>query len=254
MFLNQSEKIDDNEVDEVVEMDIEDDFEHNLARAIDACVRILGLPKPTQERVGQAMAAARGYTPTTKKEDEAPKGNLKGPRYYALAPELSITELVNDRLSKGHSPPEAKRFWEALKTAKRVTAVPHITLVHNKSLPQEQALWDRCSDLFLSPNPPSFSFRITHLLLNQRVMSLVVDDLRATSTPGGDAGAQKFVSLLEGRVKGGLHITVGTQNASIPPIEGKTLVEAWKRGNANGVIVLPLDDVSATGRVKGLVA
>ena len=143
-----------------------------------------------------------------------------------------------------------------LKDAKRATPVPHITLVHNKSLPQEQALWDRCSDLFLSPSPPSFAFRITHLLHNNRVMSLVVDDFRAAPNPEEDAGeaADQFVKALDGKVKSGLHITVGTKNSNIPPIEGRTLVESWKKGNTSGITALALSDVSAKGRVKGLMS
>ncbi|KLO10607.1 RNA ligase [Schizopora paradoxa] len=253
MFINQSEELGEDEVDDIVDMDIEDDFEHNLDRAIDACVRILGLPKPSAEKIGQAMAAARGYAPTEKKEIESSKS--KPPRYYALLPEVNMTELVNDRLSKGDAPEEAKKFWKALTDSKRVTAVPHITLVHNKSLPQEQALWDRCKEMFLSPSPPSFGFRITHVLLNDRVMSLVVDDLRAAPNPDGETeGAEQFVSILDGKIKSGLHITVGTKNANIPPIEGRTLVENWKKGDAKGIAALALNNVKAQGRVKGLMS
>lgn len=255
MFLEQTEDIGDKEVDEVVDMEIEADFEINLAKAIDACVRVLGFRKPTQEQVGQAMAVARGYAPTSKKEDEVKKGKVKGPRYYALLPEIGLTNIVDERLGKPDAPQSAGLFWDTLKDAKRVTAVPHITLVHNKSLPQEQALWDSCRDLFLSPDSPSFNFRVSHLVYNSRVMSLVVDDLKAGTSPGSDVidkAAQEFVTkFYHPKLKGALHITVGTKDASIPALEGKSVVEDWRKGRP-GITALALKGVVGKGMIKGL--
>ena len=63
MFLKTTEPLNENEADATIEMDIGEDLEHSLARAIDGIVRKLGLPRPDAERVGAALAKARGYMP-----------------------------------------------------------------------------------------------------------------------------------------------------------------------------------------------
>jgi hypothetical protein len=96
-------------------MDINEDLEHALDRAVDGCVRILGLEKPDQEKVGLALAVARGYEPTKKKEDRKGKGKkekedaekerekkkVKRPRYYGFVPEVDLLELLNPVFSAG---------------------------------------------------------------------------------------------------------------------------------------------------------
>ncbi|KAH9027202.1 tRNA ligase kinase domain-containing protein [Lactarius hengduanensis] len=59
-FLRTTEPLADGEADMVIEMDVREDLEHALSRAIDAVVRVLGLPLPDPERVGAALARARG--------------------------------------------------------------------------------------------------------------------------------------------------------------------------------------------------
>lgn len=73
MFLNTAEELLDEEVDDSIEMNVEESLEDALARAVDGCVRILGVPRPTAEQIGQALAAARDYAPTTKKKAKAEK-------------------------------------------------------------------------------------------------------------------------------------------------------------------------------------
>jgi tRNA ligase len=62
-FLRTTEPLVDGEADAVIEMDVREDLEHALSRAVDAVVRVLGLPRPDAERVGAALATARGYRP-----------------------------------------------------------------------------------------------------------------------------------------------------------------------------------------------
>ncbi|KAI9440680.1 tRNA ligase kinase domain-containing protein [Lactarius indigo] len=59
-FLRTTEPLANGEADTVIEMDVREDLEHALSRAIDAVVRVLGLPLPDAERVGAALARARG--------------------------------------------------------------------------------------------------------------------------------------------------------------------------------------------------
>jgi hypothetical protein len=62
-FLHTTEPLADDEADTVIEMDVREDLEHALSRAVDAVVRVLELPRPDAERVGAALAKARGYRP-----------------------------------------------------------------------------------------------------------------------------------------------------------------------------------------------
>jgi tRNA ligase len=62
-FLHTTEPLADDEADTVIEMDVREDLEHALSRAIDAVVRVLGLPRPDAERVGAALARHAGIAP-----------------------------------------------------------------------------------------------------------------------------------------------------------------------------------------------
>ena len=62
-FLRTAEPLGDGEADAVVEMDVREDLEHALERAVDGVVRVLGLPRPDGERVAAALSNACGYCP-----------------------------------------------------------------------------------------------------------------------------------------------------------------------------------------------
>ena len=60
---------------------------------------------------------------------------------------------------------------------------------------------------------------------------------------------------LPAEVRDGLHITVGTRSADVPPVEARELVVEWKKREGRdvpGVWAVPLDNVWVKGRVKGL--
>ena len=254
MFINNTEELSDEEVDEVIDMDVEEDLEQGLSRAIDGCVRILGVEKPSQERVGEALAVARAYTVAKKKAD-APKKETKQPRYYGFLPEIDIAAVVEDAMSQPDISNVAKSFWEDLKSKSRVTTRPHITIVHSKSLAQEQDLWDRCQEMFLSPSPPVFEFKLGHIILNERVMAVTLYDLMVHTHPDRDTheGGNEFVEKLDETIKNRLHITVGTLSDDIAPVEAKALVDAWRRGQTDSkVITIPLESSKVVGRIKGL--
>lgn len=255
MFIKTTEDLAEKEVDEVVEMEIEETLEQGLDRAVDACVRILGLEKPTQEQVGQALAAARGYVPVTVKSEERKKKKVQEPRYYGFLPEFDLVDVLEQRLAETDVPDGAKKFWEGLQKSGRVTERPHITIVHSKSLPQEKDLWDNCHRLFVDASPPTFEFKLGHLVFDERVMALTVDDIKVATNPGEDTNeeGQSFVSQLEDALKRRLHITVGTRESKIAAVEAGVLIDAWKRGQAGPEFgCITLNDVVVKGRVKGL--
>ena len=60
MFLNQVEELEEDEVDEIVEMGVGDLLEELLEKAIEGCVQVLGMERPSKEEV-EALEAVGEY-------------------------------------------------------------------------------------------------------------------------------------------------------------------------------------------------
>ena len=60
MFLNQVEELEEDEVDEIVEMGAGDSLEELLEKAIEGCVQVLGMERPSREEV-EALEAVGEY-------------------------------------------------------------------------------------------------------------------------------------------------------------------------------------------------
>ena len=258
-FIEQRQELEEHEVDEVIEMDINEDLDHALGRAVNGCVRILGLEKPDQEKVGLALAAARGYGPTEKREGKKEKERKEGkekkgkpPRYYGFVPEVDLLELLNPVFSSpgDGDVADGKRLFINLKKNGRITKQPHITIVHSKALDSEwaQPVWDRCSELSLSSTPSTFQFTLGSVVWNDLVMAITVDEVVPVS--GDDEAGKSFVDQLPQEVLRKLHITVGTANNDIPPVEARTLVEDWRNGKHTRLV--QLSNIPTEGRIRGL--
>src|SRR5258708_13972417 len=52
--------------------------------------------------------------------------------------------IVEQAVLRPDAPAEARRSSDLLKGENRYTPRPHVTIVHTKSLPAEQPLWDAC--------------------------------------------------------------------------------------------------------------
>ncbi|KAJ7627799.1 RNA ligase-domain-containing protein [Mycena polygramma] len=258
--------------------------------AVEGVVRVLGLPTPTEEKVAEGVARARAYAvrgsastssasgsggaqgkskgkgkvqERTKNEKGAPtataadvaasddkrKKKGKGPRYFGLLPDVALDALLAGPVQKD---PTAAALYAHLVKEKRLAARPHVTLVHSKSLaePGAQALWDRCAAL--DGLGAVFACTLGSVVWNERVMAVTVEDVRLEAEGAtGQAGAQ-FVSALPEEVRRRLHVTVGTRNVSIAPVEAKGLVEAWRAGKTAGIKSLPLGGAKAKAKVQGL--
>ncbi|THH20338.1 hypothetical protein EW146_g1028 [Bondarzewia mesenterica] len=273
-FLNNAEELGENEVDDIIDMDLSEPLEDAVERAVNGIVDVLKLEKPSRESIGMALGAARAYSPATRgsiKDDKSKRKEMGGqgkaegkektkaarpPRYYGLLAEVDLKDLLAGKLVGGEGvPKEATQFWEVLNKSDRVAPRPHVTIVHEKSLPDEIDLWQRCESLHQLAKPPLFKFKLGHVLTDGRVMAVTVEDLAVDDAEGdeGQAG-QEFVSTLGEDARQRTHITVGTKEKSIMPIEGKLLVERWRSGKAEGIVDVPLEGVFAKGRVKGLMS
>jgi tRNA ligase len=267
-FLNTVEELQPTEVDEVVEMRIGEGMEEAVGRAVEGCVAVLGVERPGEGEVAEAVGVARGYEPKTKKIPGVNDSEVKGiPRYFAFLPETDLVDILKPKLA--FLPAEAgtsNSFWKDLETNNRVTRRPHVTVVHKNSLPGEQDLWERCRVLHRMPSPPLFKFKLGHVVWNARVMAVTVDDVELATTtgtttttapmwPGTTPAGQELVSLLQDDVKRRLHITVGTKDTGVRPVEAKSLVEKWRNGgmkDGNGVRSVELGGAVAAARLEGL--
>ncbi|KAI5121983.1 hypothetical protein M0805_001816 [Coniferiporia weirii] len=263
MFIGQLDELADSEVDEVVEMDIEDDLERNLDTAVDACVRVLGVPKPSAEEVGRALAAAREYAPVlperAPKKTPPPRGKV---RYFALLPEAHLRTAIEERLTERDAPAEMLRFWRMLAAKKRIfMSAPHVTLVHENEKEQaaEKVLWKRCESLAAqtSPPPPMFEADLGELLCDGRLMAVTVHSFRAAVDPGEDTSAEAVkladaMATSERRTEA-LHITVGTKEHIINAVEAGVMVKKWKSGESKGdIMAIPFRGIPVKGRIKGM--
>ncbi|KAJ7769961.1 RNA ligase-domain-containing protein [Mycena metata] len=266
MFLQRAQPLAADEVDAVVEMEVGEDMEAAVRRAVAACVRMLGVPEPKEERVQEAIDKVRGY-----KVEPVPGAGAKkvkekdvGPRYFALLPEISLEPLLAPVLAK--IPPPQDSLWETLQEGKRVTLRPHVTLVHMNAVTAadgtvhkgNEEFWARCQALHSClGRPPQFRFRLGHVVWDERVMAVTVEGVElAEEGSEGQAGAE-FVSQVPEEVRRSLHITVGTRDGQVPPVEAKEMVRRWRAagepvGKSGGVQSVKLEGVVATGRLKGL--
>jgi tRNA ligase len=302
-------------VDEVVELKVEDGLRENLQVVIGRLVELLpGLEKPSEQKVDEAMDWVKSYDPSVKKDvDGTP---TTPPRYYALAPEIDVVKTVQKVFaSSPTASPDAlvepKQFLDRLIGEQRITAKPHITLVHERNVQDELAqlnpllpstssassqspsspkiestsilgpslhlaastaaseptsssasspnpsssppqtgpislTWSRCQSIASDPTRPLYSFRLTHLVWNARVMALVVSRLSPLSP------SSPTLPLDD---EEGMHLTVGTASADIPAVESRPLVRAFRRGEMSegmGVLAFGGDGEFGKGRVKGL--
>lgn len=272
-FLDTVDELQPAEVDKVVEMRIGEGMEEAVGRAVEGCVAVLGVKRPSEAELGEAVGVARGYEPKTKKIAGVGDSEAKVPRYFAFSPEIDLDDILRPKLTFLPTEPDtSSSFWADLQENNRVTRRPHVTVVHKNSLPDEQDLWERCRALYRMRSPPLFKFKLGHVVWNARVMAITVDDVElatitTTTTTGVTTTApllpsstpsrlgQEFVSLLPDDVKGRLHITVGTRDKGVLPVEAKSLVETWRsRGmkDGDGVRSVELGDADAVARLEGL--
>ncbi|KAI0303896.1 RNA ligase-domain-containing protein [Russula brevipes] len=202
-FLKDTESFCDSEADEIIEMDLTEDLEHSLARAIDGVVRVLGLPRPNVERVGAALAKARGYKAPHTDAKQVAKARPP-PRYFAILAEIDLVDALESQISHAEGP--LRDFWDMLKRTGR--------------LPESLSLWERCTALYALPTPPLFRVRLGHVVANERIMAATVEELTVDNSEEdeGQVGST-FVSQLDPEVRQRLHITIGTKDPSVPPIE-----------------------------------
>ena len=252
MFMDSTEELTPKEVDNVVEMELGEALEDSVKRAVKGCVAVLGLEMPSDEKIQDGLNIVRGYAPTVKKADDQKDKKKFDVRYYGLLPEVDLEELLDRAFANENQ--SINDFWTQLKKDRRVTNRPHVTIVHKNSIDTERDLWDRCTGLheMSTATPPSFKGILRNVLWDGRVMAITFEDFDVEADGSNNEG-REFVSNLPDETRSRLHITVGTQCASIKPVEAKSMVEQWRRGEEKDMIKsIKLADHVVYGRIKGL--
>jgi tRNA ligase len=276
-FLRSFTAPDPQDFERVIQVGVEDDALTILRKAVDPLVDILGLPNPDDGTLQAALDKAGEYKTTT--PYHAPARISKTVRYFGLAPEIDLPELVSSLL-KRHPDESAQAFLQDLVSKSRIVAKPHVTLSHENNVQAEkneaadaetpgesqpgphQRCWDQCQALASEGSSTSamYQYNITHLVWDDRVMSLVIDTLE----PSNPETIQ--LEVPEDYVKH-LHITVGTRTEEIPAFESRGIVGAASEGIAAGresgeakevvegggkVRWFSIEGIKGEGRVKGM--
>jgi len=259
--------------EKIIPVEVEDDSRVVLEKVVDGIVDILGLTKPTAEALDEALRAAGEYKPKT--PYHAPAKISKAIRYFGLAPEIDLSELVNTILVKSPSD-SAKALFEDIKSKSRITHKPHVTLSHEKNVEAEreaadpkskalgphQTCWEQCKTLATEADNVTsmYKYNITHMVWDDRVMSLIIDQLHPC-----EAGTVQL-QIPEDYARH-LHITVGTRSEEIPAYESRGVVAVAQEGIANGqsegegpeavegggkVRWVQVDGLGGQGRVRGM--
>lgn len=261
-FIRESEELLSSEVDGIIEMPMGESLDQAVRRAVTGVVKELGLTMPSEEKIKRGIEAVMTYRveEKAKKPDVVGAGKSKKNgrgketfRYFGFLPEIDIEEVLNPLFASSEGDAD---FWNHLKKKQRVAVKPHVTIAHRKEFPESKRLWERCEQLVDEEPRSEFQLHMTHVVWDGRVMALVVESV--TPAPRGgkeEAVAQKFVSHLEEEVRERFHVTVGTREAAISPVEAKTLVKGWKRGEENKelkFLSLGPNGVTVKARMSGL--
>ncbi|KAJ7750821.1 RNA ligase [Mycena metata] len=280
-FLHSAEALAPDEVDDVIEMRVGEGLAGAVQRAVAGIVRVLVVPAPMEERVKEGVEKGEQYAAVAadaagKKANASANGKGKGreatqppqqqkkvkpPRYYGFLPALDLAAVLTEPLKADAG---AAAFLAQLIRDKRVAERPHVTIVHSKSLegPNKEAgsgeLWEKCRalDTFgtdaAAGAKQEFRLKLGSVLWNERVMAITVEDVQPASEGSAEGHAQAFLTALPESVHTRLHVTVGTRDSGVKPVEAKGLVEAWRMGGETGMKEVKLEGVSVQGRVRGM--
>ncbi|WWD18570.1 hypothetical protein CI109_103023 [Kwoniella shandongensis] len=270
--------------DSFIDVKVVDTPREALGKIVDGLVQTLAIERPTEQAIDEALNAAADYKVTTPYHQVAKVG--KPIRYFGLAPEIDLTDIVEHALSTVDHPAKesAQAFFDDLKAKTRVTTKPHVTLSHEKNVQTEiealgegaplgphQILWETCKALAETKYSPIYEFNMTHLAWDDRVMTLALGHFRPLPREVDKAEVGETVPDLEAvlpqETRTYLHVTVGTKTEEIPAFESRGLVkilrEAVERGEEEGeadevvegggkVRWVRVGPIQGEGRVRGM--
>lgn len=275
--------------DHIVKLSVVEDQRTNLQTTVNALFPILGKEMPSSDQLDQALEDALMYKTTLRKKLQGVE--TRPPRYYALAVEVDLEEAARaalqslDKDSKERK--EGEEFVDFLVAHGRLTGKPHITIVHETEVALEKTsieseappkvnedraaqgsskdqlpalgpqgkVWESCVRLGELSVQAKFSFELTGLAWNGRVMTFIVEHVRPhieIRPQGSEEAVRHIEETLCKSLAQVLHVTVGTRRDSIRPFEAKGLVKDWRNGKKKELTFVKVDNISSIGRVVGL--
>lgn len=249
--------------DKVISVNIADAPQEALGKVVNGLVDILGLTRPTEKAIFEALEAATQYKVTTPYHAPAMIG--KPVRYFGLAPEIDLQVITQTILS--NMPPSDSESVTALfadiRSKNRIVAKPHVTLAHEKNVQEEresaddgaepgpyEEAWKTCKNLASADSSPLYDFDITHLVWDERVMALALSKLRQRD----DAPELR----LPDEVGRDLHVTIGTRTEGISAYESRGIIKAAKAKMVESQAIGEAEEVAESGgkvrwvRIEGL--
>lgn len=281
-FFSQTDPFDpalnscDSPFDDIIEMDISWDLETALEYAVESLVKIdaegggmkgVDGKRPSKQDIQQAMLKSKGYKPSIYKEmnlDGLDKS--KTIRYYGIAVEVDLPTVL-DRFFAQHSKDTDRVTFDKLKEKNRIEKRPHVTLVHKTELTAKEGeaenskeiafakmLWEKCETITQRWGSDTVTVKLTLgplLCWDSRAMSIQVSRVEY----GGIS--VKTEDMPSDERKDSYHITVGTLNQEIRPIEGKWLLQAAMSGETKSkagetISVAHMPTMEVSGRIRGL--
>lgn len=196
---------------------------------------------PSSEDYNRAFNAALSYAPTSRqviqprshieKATPAVSNTTKGKNsieYFGLT--VPTEPIISALTSTFEGQPEGiGRFWKQLNSTNRVQRAFHVTLIHNANSGRFPDVWRNYQNLLASAGSPSNLGKgilvLKNVVWNQRLMAVEVgimgDEFKATNANP--------------------HITIGTANGTIKPVESNLLLDQWKSGTGPKAQFLELD-------------
>ena len=233
-FLRDFTEPDEELFDALLRVKVTDTPGDVLRKLVAELVPLLDLVAPSEAEVDHAIQKAFEYRTTT--PYHAPQKLSKAPRYYALAPEIQIKDVVESIIGETQGPADnmasARSLFEHLIAQGRLAKAPHVTLVHEKTVAEEKegstegtsgpaaTLWDKCVEQAVQMR--MYEYSLTHLVWDGRVMALALTGMKAIDGKGDEVDLPPDV--LEG-----LHITVGTREEAISAFESRAIVRMARR-------------------------
>ncbi|WWC88485.1 uncharacterized protein L201_003396 [Kwoniella dendrophila CBS 6074] len=275
----------------LIDVKVVDSPKQVLDKIVNGLNQIIGLPKPTEEKIDKSLDEAVEYRITTPYHAIAKVG--KPIRYFGLAPEIDLNQIVENILFSSFSISEldkelinsARETFEEIKSHNRITLKPHVTLSHEKNVAEEaeildskegpqKKLWDTCRKLAEMKYSTLFEFDLTHLIWDERIMTLAINNFKPIKDQNDNTSKKEDVvdldSVLPEDTREVLHITVGTKSEEIQAFESRGLMKVLREheksadpnqifGESDEIVEgggkvkwTKIDNMKGEGRVKGM--
>lgn len=205
-LLNQNDLM----VDEVLQLDpINESLEQQIRKLAAVVCPLISGPGGWKEDeltdLSPVVKVALDYQVTTRKEVKSSPDKIK---YLGVQVRTNVVELLRDYWSR-HPEHDATFFYQLLRENRISSDHLHITLMHRNqcSGSDDEARWEKIKAATMTP----VTAQVVGIIWDDRVMALLVQQLQPdwlvdSTTP--------------------MHITIGTANAQVKPVESKYLIES----------------------------